>query len=309
MSRLLVVGGTGFIGRHLARAALNEGLEVTILSLNLPATENRFSGVHYIDADIADAEQLRAAISSETSYDYVVNLSGYVDHSRLNEGGDKVILSHYNGLINLLMILDRDRLKRFVQIGSSDEYGNAPAPQNEAMREAPISPYSQAKVSATHLLQMLSRTESLPAVVFRLFLVYGPEQDSNRFLPQVIQACLSGDKFPASGGEQLRDFCFISDVTRGIIGSLTEDRVNGEVINLASGKSVTIKSVIEMVGAVADGCNPEYGKIPYRKGENMKLYADIGKAKEILGWRPVVSLQEGIEKTVNYYVDSLNWLH
>jgi len=301
MSRLLVVGGTGFIGRHLVRSALNEGFQVTILSLNLPAIENRFPDVHYACADIADIEQLRAALTSRATYEYVVNLSGYVDHSRLNEGGDKVMLSHYNGLINLLMTLDREGLKRFVQIGSSDEYGKAPAPQNEEMREAPISPYSQAKVSATHLLQMLSRTESLPAVVFRLFLVYGPEQGNNRFLPQVIQACLNGEKFPASKGGQLRDFCFISDVVKGIVDSFTEDKVNGEVINLASGKSVTIKKVIEMVGAVTGSCGPEYGKIPYRIGENMGLYADINKVKEILEWSPEVSLQEGIEKTVNYY--------
>jgi nucleoside-diphosphate-sugar epimerase len=105
---------------------------------------------------------------------------------------------HFGGVQNILQSVNLDSLKRFVQIGSSDEYGNLSAPQTEDMRESPISPYSLGKAASTQLLQMLYSTEGLPTVILRLFLVYGPGQDLRRFIPQVIQGCLSSGYFPTS---------------------------------------------------------------------------------------------------------------
>ena len=201
-----------------------------------------------------------------------------------------------------MQCLDWKRLKRFVQIGSSDEYGNLPAPQHEDLRESPISPYSLGKVASSQLLQMLHRTQDLPVVVLRLFLVYGIGQDNRRFLPQIIQGCLSNKPFPASAGKQLRDFCYIEDISRGILLSLTNDKVNGEIINLASGTPIAIKEVVERVKIAVGQGKPEFGKVPYRKGENMELYADKSKATDLLGWRPKVNLDEGIKITVDNYL-------
>ena len=114
-------------------------------------------------------------------------------HSKDFYGGKKVIDVHFGGVQNILQSVNLSALKRFVQIGSSDEYGNLSAPQTEDMRESPITPYSFGKVASTQLLQMLHRTEGLPIVILRLFLVYGPGQDYRRFIPQVIQGCLSAD--------------------------------------------------------------------------------------------------------------------
>ena len=131
-----------------------------------------------------------------------------------------MIDAHFRGLQNILEVLPRSRLKRFVQIGSSDEYGDAAAPQHEKLREAPISPYSLAKVACTHFLQMLHRTENFPGVTLRLFLTYGPGQDSKRFLPQIIRGCLDDRAFPASEGEQIRDFCNVHDTVLADLESL-----------------------------------------------------------------------------------------
>ena len=228
----------------------------------------------------------------------MVNLGGYIDHTFFKEGGQKVIESHFSGLLNLIENLNRDHLQRFVQIGSSDEYGDQIAPQSEDVRESPISPYSSGKLFSTQLLQMLYRTEELPVVILRLFLVYGPGQNNKRFLPQIIEGCLLDSSFPASAGEQLRDFCYVDDISRGIIMSLKNDDVKGQVVNLASGKSISIREVVELVRNIVGHGNPEFGKIPYRVGENMALYADTTKAKKLLNWVPEINIEEGVRRTI-----------
>jgi nucleoside-diphosphate-sugar epimerase len=296
--RLLIVGGTGFIGRNLAFKAVREGFNTFVLSLNAPNDEKKVEGVNYLQADITSLAQLKERLSN-TSFEYVINLAGYIDHSRFLEGGQQIIDSHFGGVQNLLRVLEWGALKRFVQIGSSDEYGNLPAPQVEEMRESPISPYSLGKVATTQLLQMLHRTEGLPVVIVRLFLVYGPGQGDDRFLPQIIRNCILDKNFPTSTGEQLRDFCFIEDVSRGILMTLINNNVNGEVINIASGKSIAIREVVEYVQRVTRQGTPEFGNIPYRSSESMELYANISKAHRLLGWIPEVSFEQGIDMTIS----------
>jgi nucleoside-diphosphate-sugar epimerase len=300
-SELLIIGGTGFIGKNLAVDAVESGYKTTVLSLHSPVSENEITGVDYLKADITDLTQLQSTLSSKV-FDYVVNLSGYIDHSSFGKGGLQVIKNHFIAVQNLLQSINWPTLQCFVQIGSSDEYGNMAAPQHEGMREKPISPYSFGKVASTQLLQMLHRTEGIHTVILRPFLVYGPGQDSHRFLPQIIQGCLSDACFAASEGRQLRDFCYVKDVTRAILMSLENSKISGEVINIASGRPISIRETVELVQKKIGKGRPDYGKIPYRSGENMELYADISKAEEILGWSPEVSFNEGIERTIEHYV-------
>tara|TARA_B110000008_G_C16977982_1_gene566923 strand:- start:6694 stop:7608 length:915 start_codon:yes stop_codon:yes gene_type:complete len=297
---LLIVGGGGFIGSNLAKKANKRGYKVFVISLNSPKKNLRIKGVKYLKADITDYNYLKNTLHNH-SFDYVVNLSGYINHSDFLNGGNETIDVHFDGVRNILRIINWGKIKRFVQIGSSDEYGSLPAPQNEEMNEEPISSYSLAKVATTKMLRMLYRTENFPAVILRLFLVFGPGQNDNRFIPQVIQGCLSGINFPTSVGEQLRDFCYVDDVCNGILLCLTNDNVNGEVINIASGKPIAIHQVIRMIQKNINSGIPEFGQLPYRKVENMNLYADISKSKKILNWTPKVSLEEGVLKTIESY--------
>jgi nucleoside-diphosphate-sugar epimerase len=298
-NRLLIVGGTGFIGRSLTKCAIKKGYEVIVLSLNSPSVEEMTDNVEYLQVDITNIKNLRK--KKINNIDYVVNLSGYIDHGCFLDGGNRVIDVHFGGVKNLLQILNWNKLKRFVQIGSSDEYGGALAPQHESLRESPISSYAVGKAASAQLLQMLAKTENFPVVILRLFLVYGPGQDSGRFLPQIIKGCFSGKEFETSSGEQLRDFCYIDDITDGILRALKSDNVNGEIINLASGDPISIRTVIEKVQTYIGKGSPKFGKISYRAGENMSLYADTSRAELLLGWRSKTTIKSGIKKIVDHY--------
>lgn len=295
---ILIVGGTGFIGKNLLNVVRKLGWICTVLSLRKPKKYEK--NVEYLQVDLTNTLHTKNILANR-NFDYVVNLSGYVDHSSYFDKGQAVIDTHFNGLQNLINSLDRSKLKCFVQIGSSDEYGNVSAPQSEHLRESPISPYSFSKVCATHLLQMLHKTENFPSVILRLFLVYGEGQNKQRFLPQIIKGCINDLNFPVSDGMQLRDFCHVDDISHGIIAALTSDKGKGEVINLASGTPVTIREVITKVKSIIGLGNPMFGKIPYRTCENMSLYADVSKAYQTLQWASAIELDKGLERTINYY--------
>jgi nucleoside-diphosphate-sugar epimerase len=294
--RLLVVGGSGFIGRHVVSRGVHQGWHVTSLGVRARDAAEQVPGAAYVVADLTQPESMRTLENSP--FDFVVNLGGYIDHALFSQGGRELIASHFDGLLNLLQCLDRAAIKRFVQIGSSDEYGNAPAPQHEDLRESPISPYSLAKVAATQFLQMLHRTEDFPAVVLRLFLTYGPGQDRRRFLPQTIEGCLSDCSFPVSEGGQLRDFCYVTDVVDAIFMCFEQSVINGQVLNIASGSPVRIRDVIAETVRLVGAGHPQFGQIAYRPGENMALYADVELAKRWLGWAPKISLAEGLRMTI-----------
>jgi nucleoside-diphosphate-sugar epimerase len=297
---LLIVGGSGFIGRHLANAAIERQYKTTVLSLHRVDESNRINNIDYLEADLSNLTELSNTLS-RSKFTHVVNLGGYVDHSCYRDGGRDVISAHYSGVENLLHCLNWGILESFVQIGSSDEYGDADSPINEAVREAPISPYSFGKAAAGQLLQMLYRTEGFPVVVLRLFLVYGPGQGEQRFLPQVINGCLRGDSFATSLGEQVRDFCYVGDVVEGILLALSSPNAHGEIVNIASGKPVGIRTVIETIVKVVGNGKPRFGEIPYRPGESMSLYADVSKANKLLGWKSKIELSDGLAETISYF--------
>ena len=142
---LLVIGGPGFIGHHLLKSVQQKGWQMKSVSLNPPTEERFVDCVRYLRFDMTDQTLVKKNLSDD--FDYVVNLGGYINHQLFLNGGRSLIETHFTALQNLLEVIPRGKLKRFVQIGSSDEYGNAPAPQHETLREQPISPYSLAKSS------------------------------------------------------------------------------------------------------------------------------------------------------------------
>jgi nucleoside-diphosphate-sugar epimerase len=298
---LLIVGGSGFIGSHIVKEAINLGMEVTIISRNkISESKKQLHAANYLNVDISDDNKLKEILNNKR-FHYVINLGGYVDHTNYFVGGNKVFDVHFNGTKNLVDSIDRSFLKCFIQIGSSDEYGHNSAPQNEEQRELSFSPYSVAKTASTHFLQMLYRADDFPVVVLRPFLVYGPGQNSKRFIPQIINGCLNNKNFSTSEGSQLRDFCYIDDFVQSVFFALESSKALGEVINISSGKPIAIKEVIVKIQNMISTGTPMFGSSDYRKGENMSLYADISKAKKILNWQPKVSIDIGLERTIDSF--------
>ena len=127
------------------------------------------------------------------------------------------------------------------------------------------------------------------------------DKKKDRFLPYLINNCIKNKEFKVSKGDQIRDYLYIKDFNRALISSLDNEKAYGEVINIASGKPISIKRVVTHVKEIIGKGRPILGGIEYRDGESMELYANIDKAKKILNWQPEFNFQESLKKVINWY--------
>ena len=296
--KILITGGTGFIGYHLAKKCLKLNWKVTSLSSNRPKKVRKLKKVKYLIADISSKKQLKNKI--KINFDYVVNLAGYVDHSRKL----KTIKSHFNGCRNISSLFINSKIKKFIQIGSSIENGkvNSPQIENNTPNRKILSTYGEAKLLSSNFLLDLNKKYNFPVTILRLYLIYGPYQDPNRVIPITILNSIFNKKFDCSDGRQSRDFLYIDDLVDGIIKILIkEDNLSGEIINLGSGKPTKIKKIIKNIVNLVGSGKPLFGKVRFRKDEINKLYPNLNKAKKLINWAPKTDLNLGLKKTIHFY--------
>ncbi len=295
--KILIPGGTGFIGYHLCSFFIKKKWIVHSCSKSKPKKNRKVKGVKYIYCDIRNKKKLKKKL--DNYYDFIVNLSGYVDHSK----NRSIMQTHFEGCKNLVNNYKNTKLLKFIQIGTSIENGKQNSPQKEILTKKinTFSVYGNAKLATTQYLLSLYKNKKFPASIIRLYLVYGPNQDNNRVIPFVINNSFKENRFDCSPGFQLRDFLFIDDLVNAIYKSLKSNKNNGEVINIGSQKPIKIKNLIlKIVNLIGKG-QPNFSKIRIRSDEPIKLYPNISKAKKVLNWFPKYSLENGLKKTINYY--------
>ncbi len=294
MKKMLIIGGTGFLGYNLAKTALKKNWRVTSVSINSPKKTKLLKKVKYIFCDISKKDTLKQKIKE--NFSFVINAGGYIDHS----GGSRVSKTHLDGLKNLCNLFLKKKIQCFVQIGSSVEYGSLPSPQSEINIKKPnTTTYAKSKYLATEHAIKLFKSKGFPITVLRVYQAYGPKQKKDRLIPSLIDSCLRNEKFPCTNGTQLRDFIYIDDVVESIFKCYKNKKAQGEIFNIGSGKPKTIRQIINLVKKLVGLGKPDFGRIKLRSDENLKLYPRINKARKVLKWRPKIDLKEGILKTIN----------
>jgi nucleoside-diphosphate-sugar epimerase len=295
---LLVVGGTGFLGFHILKEAKKRNIfNCSSISKSKPSISRKIEGVKYIICDVTNGKKLRKVIS-KNSFDYVINLSGYVDHSK-----SKIITkTHFFGSKNLIDIFKNKNLSSFIHIGTSLEYGNAKSPHNESLKCHPKTKYAKAKYKTNKYLQHCFDKYNFPFTTLRLYQVYGPNQLSNRLIPFIISQCLKDKKFPCTNGNQLRDFLYVDDFVNLIFRIFNSTKARGKIYNVGYGKPLKVKVVINYIVKMIKKGRPEFGKIKMRDDEVRVVFPDISKIKSELNWNIKNNYLEGLKKTINYYI-------
>lgn len=295
--KILITGGSGFIGTHLCRALLSAGHSVRVLDIKAPKT--RVAGVQYLRGDVrVERDVRRALVGVQAVYHLAAIASVPLCEKEPLES------TQTNLAATALILENLKRGTRFIFAGSSAVYGNS-GRRGRPLREGAKLPkfesfYAAQKYGSEMLIRRYHSTHKIPAVVFRFFNVYGPGQDPRSSYTGVITAFAQAlrKKQPLKlngGGVQSRDFVSVHDVVRGLILALRAPaaRCTGEPINLGTGKPVTIKQLAVLM-CEASSSRVAMKKAPWRKGDVMHSCADIGRAKRILGWGPRVPLNEGI---------------
>lgn len=295
--KILIIGGTGFIGFHIAKFFSKKKWQIISISRKKPNRIRLLKKVKYIYCDIGKKKILIKKLKKIKNLKYVINAGGEVNHKIKN----KVFSSHFNGVKNLANYFIKKDLSKFLQIGSSLEYGKKISPQKESLKENPISHYAKAKLSATNYLINLNKKFKFPVIIVRPYQIYGPQQETNRFIPFVIKNCLENKSFPCSKGNQKRDFLFIDDFVKCIFKLITQKKINKNILNVGFGKPKEIKKIIIFIQKIVKGGKPHFGKIKMRVEEAITTFPDIRAIKKEINWKPIIKLRKGIFKTIEYY--------
>ncbi len=299
--KILIIGGTGFIGFNLLKKLKNLKFGITSISLSYPKKNNFISGVNYVKLDITNQNEIKKI---NGNFDIVVNAGGYGGLDDNFRDTSKMYQNQIKGLKNVASFFLKKKIKRFIQVGSSLEYGSVSGIQTENSHpKNPISIYGKSKLYSTNYLKFLNKVYNFPVVVLRLYQVYGPNQKNNRLIPYVIDSIIKNKKIFTTKGDQIRDFCYIDDVTEAIIKCFKSKKTIGEIINIGYGRGHQIKDILKKIFKYF----PKY-KVKRKvkinissKKQVKKLVPSIKKAKKILRWSPKISFNEGIKKTINSF--------
>jgi UDP-glucose 4-epimerase len=309
--RILVTGATGFIGSHLVRRLHREGAEVHIL---MRKNSNKYRLLEILGdlipwcGDLTDPLSLTSCVRSSKPQ-IVFHLATFRNVNRDAKLMDLMIDTNVKGTVNLIrsIIDEHVDLEFFINTGTCEEYGDAPAPFYEDMKETPVSPYSASKVAATYFCQMISKTMDLPITTLRPFLTYGPFQDpATMFIPSLIYHCLKGKEFKMTKGDQTREFTYIDDTVEAyILASQCQDAA-GEILNIGNGIEHSIKGVGEkIVKMMGNPIRLLAGAMPKRAGETEHFFCNNEKAVRLLGWLPTTTLDVGLKQTIAWFKE--NW--
>jgi len=309
MAKYLVTGAAGFIGSSLVRALLDRGDEVRgIDNLSTGKRENLSDVLKHMDfrqVDILDPDATREAC---TDVDYVFHEAAIpsVPKSVLDPVGSN--RANIDGTVNLLVAARDARVKRVVYAASSSAYGDTPTlPKHEAMTPNPISPYAVAKLASEYYMISFYRCYGLETVNLRYFNIFGPRQDPSSQYSGVLAKfslqMLRGEQPTIFGdGETSRDFTYIDNaVSANLLAcSAPAAECAGRVFNCATGRRATLNQTFELLKPLT-GYTGTVKYAPERSGDIKHSLADITLAQKHLGYKPLVSFEEGLRKTVEWY--------
>ncbi|MCL4296055.1 MAG: SDR family oxidoreductase [Anaerolineae bacterium] len=307
MAVYLITGGAGFIGSNLAAELISRGERVRVLDNfatgqrpNLAALRDK---IEVIEGDIRSYHIVREAV---TGVDFVLHQAALPSVPRSVR--DPITTNEVNvlGTLNMLQAAKDAGVKRLVYASSSSVYGDNPElPKREIMCPRPLSPYAISKLAGEQYCQTFWRLYGFETVCLRYFNVFGPRQDPTSqyaaVIPRFITALLNQTPLTIFGdGQQSRDFTFIANVVQANLLACTAPAAAGGIFNIACGQRYTLLDLVAKLATVT-GREPQLIHEQTRSGDVPHSQADISQAENILNYKPVVDLQDGLERTVDWF--------
>ncbi len=303
MSSYLVTGGAGFIGSHLTEELVRRGHTVRVADSLITGKRRNLDhipGVEFLEGDLADLAFAQRAVAG---MDYVLHQAAIPSVPRSVNDPIASNRANADATLNVLVAARDAGVKRLVFAGSSSEYGNTPTlPKREDMTPSPLSPYALQKVMGSQYCQMFTRLYGFETVVIRYFNVFGPRQDPGSPYSGVISVfatSLSEGRQPTiyGDGEQTRDFTYVANVVDGVLRACEAPKAAGEIINVATNGRVSLNELLRIMNTIV-GTDLKAVYKDVRSGDVKDSQADITKAKAILGYTPIVSLEDGLRQTI-----------
>jgi UDP-glucose 4-epimerase len=308
---VLVTGADGFIGSHLVERLIGDGARVRAFCLYNsrgswgwlddldPAVRGR------LDVRLGDIRDARFVEAATESVEAVVHLAALIAVPYSYVAPESFIDTNVRGTLNVLEAARRAGVRRFVQVSTSEVYGT---PESLPIREThPIqaqSPYAASKAGADQLALSFWRTYGLPVVVLRPFNTYGPRQSARAVLPTILRQLLAGQSDVRLGRlDPRRDLTYVGDTVDGLVRAAEVSGIDGETIQLGSGRAHSVAELLEMASAILGvdaRAVQEDARLRPDASEVLVLQSDPSKARELLAWNPRTNLKDGIRQTIDW---------
>ena len=315
--KILVTGCAGFIGSRVTSLLIEQGDEVRGIDNLSDAYDVRMkdwrvenllvpNSVDWVNGDITDLDSVRELIE-DFNPDAVINLAARAGVRPSIDNPWVYYDTNVTGTLNLLEVCKDAGVSRFILASTSSVYGKNQMPFSEdAVIDSLLSPYAASKKAAEDLCRLYNYLFDFDVTVFRFFTVYGPSGRPDMSLFRFVRWIVEGDRLQLNGdGTQQRDFTHVDDVARGVVAAV--DRSPGyETINLGSDRPVEINAVIDEIESVV-GKTATIEHHPFPATDVMATWANISRARELLGWEPQVDLQSGVASVVNWYMENRDW--
>lgn len=307
--RVLVTGGAGFIGSHLVRRLLAEGVDVSVqVKYNSVIDNVRLAPVwhdiHPLEADLRNPDSL--AQIRQLAPELVYHLAAY------NHVGDsflhvaEAIDSNTKGSVNVLKAYEG--YERFVYVSTSEVYGyQTEVPFVETMTPAPLSPYAVGKYGGELFARLQWQSLHRPVVIVRPFNAYGPYQSARAVVAETIITCLRAQELVTTSATQTREFNFVENLVDAFLLAGTVAGIEGQTFNVGSGEEISIRDLVHKIRDITrSGAPIRVGGLPDRDGEIMRMCADSTRARQVLGWTSKIDLDVGLRRTVDWYREYLD---
>jgi dTDP-glucose 4,6-dehydratase len=315
--RVLVTGAGGFIGSHLVQRLLAEGAMVRAFvrynsrgdpGLLCMLSTQELARIEIIAGDLQDEHAVRKAVEGIQA---IFHLGAMISIPYSYRHPVEVAKTNFIGTLNVLTASREFAVERLVHISSSEVYGTAiHTPMSESHPLQGQSPYSASKIGADKLVESFSCSYELPVVTVRPFNTYGPRQSARAVIPAIITQVLTKNTIFLGNQDTIRDFTFVEDTVAGMVKAAEVPGIEGEVINLGTGQEIKIGELAQKI-IQKTGRSVEITIDPVRlrpeRSEVLRLLSDNTLARQTLGWKPEVSLDEGLDQTIDWIKTNLDF--
>lgn len=285
--RVLITGASGFIGTHLCCRLLKEGAEVCGLSRSKPGIDDVH--LHWRQADLTSADITRRAFE-ELHAEIVFHLCSHAQGGQQLEMVLPTFCGELMPTVNILEAVAEFGVERIVTAGSLEE---------PELGDPPVSPYA-AKAASRLYERLFHRLYSTPVVMTRIFMTYGPGQADTKIVPHCIRSLLQGRPLSIGSPARAVDWIYVDDVVEGLLAAAVAPGLEGKSIDLGSGRMVTIGAMVRKLQRIIKSHTPvDCAAVVARRFERV-CCADVARTRKLTGWKPVVSLSAGLERTVAY---------
>ncbi len=315
--KVLVTGAGGFIGSHLVESLLEKGADVRAfvkyngrrdwgMLSDLPVESQK--SIEVLAGDIRDPFFTRKAV---TGCDYVFHLAALIGIPYSYVAPNDYVSVNVQGTLNIIQACHDERIPHFIHASTSETYGTAQyVPIDEKHPLQGQSPYSASKIAADKMVESYHNTFGLPVVTVRPFNTFGPRQSDRAFIPTVICQALTQDKVILGSLDPVRDLTYVKDTVEGFVTVGLCNEVVGQVVNLGFGSGHTIgavaKTILKMLGKEDMSIEQDPSRVRPAKSEVMRLISNNTIAREVCGWQPKYSLEQGLAETIEWIIENVH---